>query len=169
MRKFSARVRYYTDWKELTYWFIGVLFTLFPMGLSFVLMARQSKPLTVGDDEIMMLACLILLPTLLDYVRFYRKGNALQLLLFTALILSLATFSALYGWDKATNQTDARLSSWIILGSSFVFSFIAEAILRELEKDDFDSIRVANGRRDMGAPVQRGEYSDFDNTEAGRK
>ena len=124
------------DREALVYWFIGVLFTLLPTALALIIMARQSKPLTVSDDEIMMLACLILLPTLLDYFRLRGKGNNTHTAFFTALILLLVIFSALYGLDKANERTEIQFSSVLFMLFSILFSFVAELTLREMIKMD---------------------------------
>ena len=139
MKKTPARIPKKMDSEDreaLVYWFIGVLFTLFPTLASICAALALSKPLIISDDEIMMLACLILMPTLLDYFRYRKERSGVHTLWFVFLLLFLFFCAVIYGIDKASERMEIRPVSACIMTLSILLSYVAEMTLRGLIKMD---------------------------------
>ena len=126
--------------EALTYWLVGVLFTLFPTFASIGAALYLSKPLAVGNDEIAMLACLVLLPTLLDYFRDSDKRNRVHAIYFSVLLLFLAFCGMIYGIARVYDRKEVTFAYVFLTLISVFVSCLAEMTLRgrvKMDKMDF--------------------------------
>ena len=91
--------------KAMLYWLFSVIGTFFPTLASIVAaLAMRKERMTLGGEEFVMLACLMILPTLLDYFRYSGQRKIFHDIFFYILLLLFALFMMLYGIDKAADS-----------------------------------------------------------------
>ena len=140
--------------EALTYWVVGVLFTLFPTFASIGAALYLSKPLAVSNDEIAMLACLVLLPTLLDYFRDSDKRNRADTIYFSVLLLFLAFCGMIYGIARADEWKGITFAPVFLLILSFLLSYAAEMSLRgQMKMDKMEVLRQLQSGLEMCAAI----------------
>ena len=88
------------------YWFCGVISTFLPMMLSIIVAGAASQELTIGGEEFMMLACLILFATLIDYFRSPNKKEWLHQILAVVMFLFTLISVGLYSVFKALGNAE---------------------------------------------------------------
>ena len=83
-----------------------------------------------------MLACLVLLPTLLDYFREGDKSDRVHAIYFAVLVVFLIFYGAIYGIAKANDQKEVTFVSVFLMVISIFVSYVAEMVLRGRIKVD---------------------------------
>lgn len=112
------------DLNPLYEWWYGVIATVCPtlgfiiVGLSLSLPTRNFFPLEIflpRDDEIMMLACLVLFLTLSDWFAYRNQRSFEHLLEYYVLLLTFALSMMLYGILKAQPAMELTGITWLSL------------------------------------------------------
>ena len=100
------------DGSGMIHWWAGtVIFSLFPMGISiaisFILYQRINFERIIGDGDLLMLSCMIIIPSLINY---YRNLSAQKRdIYFYALLLAFASQSVFYGVFKANEESPIQI------------------------------------------------------------